>query len=105
MDENQNPNVNEPNAGDEDDFDNVVVLTDQNGVDTEFEFLDIVEVDGKEYVILLPVESADDGEVVIFRIEGENDDETYVGVESEEEASKVFNFFKEKAKDDFNFVD
>ena len=102
MDENQNPNVNMEN---EDDFDNVVVLTDQNGVDTEFEFLDIVEVDGIEYVILLPVESADDGEVVIFRIEGSEEDETYVGVDSEEEASKVFNFFKEKAKDDFNFVD
>ena len=100
MDENQNPNINE-----EEDFDSTVVLTDQNGVDTEFEFLDIVEVDGREYVILLPVDQAEDGEVVIFRIEGDGDDETYVGVDSEEEAKKVFEFFKEKAKDDFNFVD
>ena len=103
MDENQNPNA-EPDF-EEEDLDNIVVLTDQDGVDTEFEFLDIVEVDGKEYVILLPVDKAEDGEVVIFRIEGDGEDETYVGVETEEEASKVFNFFKEKAKDDFNFVD
>ncbi len=103
MDENQNPNVNEVNE--EDDFDNIVVLTDQNGVDTEFEFLDIVKVDDIEYVILLPVESADDGEVVIFRIEGEDENETYVGVDNVEEAEKVFNFFKEKAKDEFNFTE
>ncbi len=82
-----------------------VVLTDQNGNDTEFEFLDIVECDSKEYVILLPVENLEDGEVVIFRIEGEGDNETYIGVETEEEAAKVFAVFKEKAKDDFNFVD
>ncbi len=102
MDENPNENVQE--AGEEE-FDNIVVLTDQNGNDTEFEFLDIVEVESKEYVILLPTDKIEDGEVVIFRIEGEGEDETYVGVESEEEAEKVFKFFKEKAKDDFNFVD
>lgn len=106
MDENQNPEVSQEELDSLDDsLDNIVVLTDQEGVDTEFEFLDVVEVDGNEYVILLPVENADDGEVVIFRIEGEGDDETYVGVETEEEAAKVFEIFKEKAKDDFNFVD
>ena len=102
MDENVNPNENQEEL---DNLDNIVVLTDQDGVDTEFEFLDVIETDGKEYVILLPVETADDGEVVIFRVEGEGDDETYVGVETEEEAAKVFELFKEKAKDDFNFVD
>ena len=103
---NENVDLNlEQDQEDLDALDNIVVLTDQDGVDTEFEFLDVVECDGKEYVVLLPVESADDGEVVIFRIEGEGDDETYVGVETEEEAAKVFELFKEKAKDDFNFVD
>ena len=101
MDENVNQNIDP----EDDELDNVVVLTDEDGVDTEFEFLDIIETDGKAYVILLPVDTADDGEVVIFRIEGEGDDETYVSVETEEEAEKVFELFKEKAKDDFNFVD
>ena len=106
MDELGNENVDlEQDQEDLDALDNIVVLTDQDGIDTEFEFLDVVECDGKEYVVLLPVESADDGEVVIFRIEGDGDDETYVGVETEEEASKVFEIFKEKSKDDFNFVD
>ena len=102
MDENQN---NVPEQVDDDLEDDVVVLTDENGVDSEFKFLDVIELDGKEYVILLPVEKLDDGEVVIFRIEGEGDEENFIGVESEEEASRVFNAFKEKAKDDYNFVD
>lgn len=101
MDENQN-NVPEEEV---DDLDNRVVLTDEEGKDNEFEFLDVVSVDGQDYVILLPVDKIEDGEVVIFRIEGQGDDETYVGVDTKEEAEKVFNFFKEKAKDDFNFVE
>ena len=102
MDENQN---NVPEQVDDELEDDVVVLTDENGVDNEFKFLDVVELDGNEYVILLPVDKLDDGEVVIFRIEGEGDDETFVGVETEEEASKVFEAFKERVKDDYNFVD
>lgn len=102
MDENKTPEVNEEEIND---LDNIVVLTDQNGKDIEFEFLDIVESNGNQYVVLLPVEDAEKGEVAICRIEGEGDDETYVGVEDEEEAERVFNAFKEQAKDDFDFVD
>ena len=88
-----------------DDLDNLVVLTDENGEDVEFEFLDVVNVDEKNYVILLPVEEAEKGEVVIFRVEGSGEDESYVGLDDEAEAAKVFELFKEKAKDDFDFAD
>lgn len=100
--ENMNGNMN----GEEfDELDNIVVLTDEEGNDVEFEFLDVVQVDEKEYVILLPVEEMEKGEVVIFRIEGEGEEESYIGLEDEVEAEKVFQAFKEKAKDDFNFAD
>ncbi len=103
MDENNNPEIiNDENP---DEISNIVVLTDQDGNDIEFEFLDIVELDDKQYVVLLPVDKADEGEVVIFRIEGDEEDESYVGVETEEEAARVFEEFKKNAKDDFNFVD
>ena len=88
-----------------DELDNKIVLNDEDGNEVEFEFLDVVEVDGNEYVVLLPVEEADKGEVVIFRIEGEGDDESYVSLEDEEEAEKVFQVFKEKTKDEFDFAD
>ncbi len=88
-----------------DDLDNIIVLNDEDGNEIEFEYLDAVETDGKEYIILLPVEEQENGEVVIFRVEGEGEDEVYVGIDDEDEAEKVFNLFKEKAKDDFDFAD
>lgn len=88
-----------------DELDNIIVLNDEDGNEVEFEFLDVVELDDKEYVILLPLEEVEKGEVVIFRIEGNEEEETYIGLDNEEEAEKVFKAFKEKAKDDFDFVD
>lgn len=101
----ENKNLENMNEEEFDELDNIVVLTDEEGNDVEFEFLDVVQVDNKEYVILLPVEEMEKGEVVIFRIEGDGEEESYIGLEDEAEAEKVFNAFKEKAKDDFNFAD
>ena len=88
-----------------DELDNKIILNDEEGNEIEFEFLDVVEVDGNEYVVLLPVEEAEKGEVVIFRIEGSEEEESYVSLEDEEEAEKVFQVFKEKTKDEFDFAD
>lgn len=53
----------------------------------------------------MPVEDADNGEVAIFRVEGEDDNESYIGVDNEDEAQRVFMVFKEKNKVDFTFMD
>ena len=92
-------------------LDNIVVLNDEEGNEVQFEFLDLVELDDEEYVVLLPVTDEgeeDEGEVVILKLEDTDDDseeESYVGVEDEEILNKVFEMFKEKYKDEFNFVD
>ena len=94
-----------------DELDNIVILNDEDGNEVRFEFLDLVELDDEQYVVLLPViedGEADDGEVVILRLEDseENpDEESYVSVEDEEILMNVFNIFKEKFKDEFDFVD
>ena len=36
-------------------LDNIIVLNDEDGKEVEFEFLDLVELDDEEYVVLLPV--------------------------------------------------
>ena len=36
--------------------DNIIVLNDENGEESRFEFLDLIELDNEEYVVLLPVE-------------------------------------------------
>ena len=92
-------------------LDNIIILNDENGNEVKFEFLDLVELDDEEYVVLLPVSDEgeeDEGEVVILKLEDTDEDseeESYVGVEDEEILNKVFEIFKEKYKDEFNFVD
>lgn len=89
-------------------LDNVIVLTDEDGEDVEFEFLDLVELGGAEYVVLLPVDEAEDGgEVLILRVEDceEPDLETYVSVEDDGLLERVFGIFKERFAEEFNFVD
>ena len=93
-------------------LDNIVILNDEDGNEVKFEFLDLVELDDEEYVVLLPVTDEgeeDEGEVVILKVEDnddeESDEESYVSVDDEETLNKVFEIFKERFKDDFDFVD
>lgn len=96
----------------DEELDNVIVLNDEAGNEVKFEFLDLVELDDEEYVVLLPIlegeEAEEDGEVVILKLEdteGDSEEESYVGVEDEEILNRVFSIFKEKFKDEFDFVD
>ena len=92
---------------------NIVTLKDELGNDVNFEFLDLIEYEGENYVILLPAEVSEDeesDEVVILKEDkeaedSEDEEESYVSVDDEETLNKVFEIFKEKFKDEFNFVD
>ena len=102
--------MNENYEGDE--LDNIVILYDEDGNEVKFEFLDLIDLDDEEYVVLLPITEdgeEDEGEVVILKVEDNDDEdseeESYVSVEDEETLNKVFEIFKEKFKDDFDFVD
>lgn len=104
--DNENNNVNEEMEVDS----NIVTLKDEEGNDVDFEFLDLIEYEGENYVILLPAdeEAEDSDEVVILKEETSDpnsEEETYGSVEDEEILNKVFEIFKEKFKDEFNFID
>lgn len=89
-------------------LDNIIVLNDENGNEVNFEFLDLIEYNGEEYVVLLPCDEADDaGEVVILKLEDTDDEDTeaYASVDDESVLNAVFEIFKDKFKDEFNFVD
>ena len=93
------------NVGEE--LDNTIILNDEEGNELKFEFLDLIELEKEEYVVLLPIEEEDSEEVVILKLEDSEDEETesYVSVDDEETLNTVFEMFKEKFKDEFNFVD
>lgn len=89
-------------------FDNKIILNDEAGNEVEFEFLDLIEYQGEEFVVLLPCDEADEaGEVVILKLENTDDEEneSYASVDDESVLNAVFDIFKDKFKDEFNFVD
>ena len=76
-------------------FDNIIVLNDEEGNEVEFEFLDLIEYESGQYVVLLPVEDETD-QVVILKVEEVSDEEeSYCAVEDEATLNAVFEIFKE----------
>lgn len=77
----------------------ILTLTDENGVDMDFEYLDCLEYQGKEYLILIPAD-AEETQVVILEVEPvDEENENYLAVEDEEVLDAVYAIFKEKYKD------
>ena len=83
----------------------ILTLTDENGQDVEFEYLDCIEYQGKEYLVLMPVED-DAAEIVILEVEPvDEENENYLAVEDEAVLTAVYEIFKEKYKDVLTFED
>ena len=82
----------------------IITLEDDLGNEQDFEFLDTVEYDGEEYIVLLPVEEEENSEVMILKVESLDDEnESYAGIDDEDVLNAVFDIFKERYKDDFDF--
>lgn len=85
---------------------NVLTLTDENGVETEFEYLDVIEYQGKEYLFLLPLSEDEEESVVILEIEPvDEENENYLAVEDEATLEAVYALFKERYQDILTFAD
>ena len=96
------------NTAENEEFDNIIELTDEDGSTLRFEYLDLVEYESKEYVVFLPLDDEDEdaaAEVVILQLEEHDDEEEYLTVEDESILEAVFNIFKDRYKDELKFVD
>jgi len=85
----------------------ILTLHDDEGNEEQFELLDLVDYQDKQYIVLFPVED-DDMEIVILQveeIEGNDEEEAYVAVEDEAILDSVYGIFKERFKDEFEFAD
>ena len=82
----------------------LITLEDEEGNEIEFEFLDVVEYEGEEYVVLIENDE-DADEVVILKINVIDDDtEEYASIEDEELLEKLFEIFKSKYEGDIDFA-
>lgn len=81
----------------------ILTLTDEHGEEINFEYLDCIELNGTEYLVLLPEDSE---EIVILEVQPvDEENENYVAVESEDTLDAVYQIFKERYKNILQFED
>ena len=81
----------------------ILTLTDENGENVDFEYLDCIELEGVEYLVLLPVDAVET-EIVILEVEPvDEENENYLSVDDEAVLNTVYEIFKEKYKDVLTF--
>ena len=81
----------------------ILTLTDENGQDVDFEYLDCIEYQGKEYLVLMPADEIST-EIIILEVEPvDEENENYLSVSDEEVLNAVYGIFKEKYKDVLTF--
>lgn len=85
----------------DEELDFTVRFKDTDGIYGEYEFLDIVLCKEKEYAVVSPLE--DDGYVDIFEINIKNGKEEYSRVTDDSSLEEIFEIFKKKNEDEFDF--
>lgn len=96
---------NQEDENEEDD--NIIVLSDEEGNDVEFEYLDSVELKDTTYVVMLPLQD-EEGNVVIMQVEETEDEEegdTLLPVSDPEILDAVYAQFKQNNADLYDFED
>ncbi len=89
----------------------IITLVDDNDEEREFEVVDSAELDGQEYVALVPVLDEpqevleDSGELVILKVVEEDGEEFFDAIEDEEEFDRISAIFMKRLEDVFDFED
>ena len=81
--------------------DALVTITDTDGNTGEFEFLDLIFLGDRQFAVVSPADS--DGDVEIFRVMQYDTGEAYVPVRDDVTKLRVFEVFRLKHEDEFDF--
>ncbi|MGM9526652.1 MAG: DUF1292 domain-containing protein [Peptococcaceae bacterium] len=88
--------ADEKNMMDEE-LDDVLILVDEEDQEHPFQMIDMVEVDGNQYAVLVPLEEgAEEDEAIILKIVlDENGEEVLYDIEDDEEWEKVVDIWND----------
>ena len=81
----------------------IIETVDEDGNAVSFELIDIVEVDDKEYALLLPTEreeDEDEDEVVLMRLIEDGKDYIFESIEDDKEFEKVAKYVETMDEED-----
>lgn len=88
----------------EDEDDDLILLEDENGNVTRFQFLELVTVDSKPYAVLLPLDDNDEGGVVIVEVvDLGKETEHYDAVLDDALNERIFEQFRKEFSDSYDF--
>lgn len=82
------------------DEDQIIETIDENGNLIKFKLFDIVEVDEKEYALLLPVDEEEGDEVVLMRLSKDGDDYLFETIDDDAEFEKVATYVENMDDED-----
>jgi len=77
----------------------IYTLTNEDGSESDFEFLSRRNVDGHPYVALTPLdveEDEDEGSFIVLKVVGEDGDEVFEMIEDEEEFDRISDIFEDE---------
>ena len=82
-----------------------LTLIDEKGEEVVFEYLDCIEYQDKEYLVLTPTDE-EAGQIVILEVQPVDEElEDYVAVEDEAVLDAVYQIFKDRYRDVLSFAD
>lgn len=85
----------------------ILTLSDEDGVEYEFEVIDDADIDDEHYFALLPYnENGDDSEeseFIILKSQMDGDEEVLVPIEDEDELNSVYETFMNRLDDLYEF--
>ncbi|MBQ4036589.1 MAG: DUF1292 domain-containing protein [Clostridia bacterium] len=78
-----------------------VTLTDEEGVEREFDIIGTLQMDGNDYFALAPVEGDEDEYIVLKAIE-ENGEEVLITIDDDDEFDKVADAFDNEMMEEYD---
>ncbi|MBO4278141.1 MAG: DUF1292 domain-containing protein [Clostridia bacterium] len=89
--------------------DDIYTLTDEEGNESEFEYLGELSIDDNNYLALIPLDGEDDEYVILKVTADENGEEMLVTIDDDDEFDRVADAFEDTFMDecdlDENYVD
>ena len=82
---------------------NFLSLTDDSGEEIHFEVLDEFAYNEKNFIVLIPFEDLDDEVVILEVIKNDDGDDDYISVTDEDFLLELFEEFKKRNSDMFDF--
>lgn len=73
---------------------NVIETIDENGNSIKFELFNMINFEGKDYALLLPVDKEKSEELVLMEIIKDGEDYSFASIEDDEEFERVSDYIE-----------